>query len=153
MGGATAIAAGSILVGCVVLAMKGAAWWLTGSAAFYSDALESVVNVVSALLAFLALRLAAKPADANHPYGHEKAEVFAAVVEGGLIVAAALSILEQAWQSARDLHRSRFRPRAWRSTPSRASSTGCGRRCCCAPAAASARRRCSPMHATSLPTW
>jgi len=104
MGGAQAIAAGSIGVGCVVLAMKAAAWWLTGSAAFYSDALESIVNVAAALLALLALRLAAKPADANHPYGHDKAEVFAAAVESGLIITAALSILDHAWRTARDLH-------------------------------------------------
>ncbi len=93
------IAAGTIVVGMVVLGMKAAAWWLTGSAALYSDALESVVNVVASAIAFAALRLAAKPADANHPYGHEKAEFFSAVIEGGLIIVAALSILQHAWQT------------------------------------------------------
>jgi len=91
------IAIGTIVVGVVVLAMKAAAWWMTGSAALYSDALESVVNVVASLVASGALWLSAKPADANHPYGHAKAEFFSAVIEGTLIIAAALSILHHAW--------------------------------------------------------
>jgi cation diffusion facilitator family transporter len=91
------IAIGSIGVGLVVLALKTLAWWITGSAALYSDALETVVNVAAAVITLGALRLAAKPADANHPYGHEKAEFFAAVIEGVLIVIAALSILDHAW--------------------------------------------------------
>jgi cation diffusion facilitator family transporter len=82
-----------------VLGLKGAAWWLTGSAALYSDALETIVNVAASAIAFVALRLAAKPADANHPYGHDKAEFFAAVIEGVLIVIAALSIFNEAWQT------------------------------------------------------
>ena len=91
------VAAGSIPVGALVLAIKGAAWWLTGSAALYSDALETVVNVAASLIAFVALRFALKPADANHPYGHDKAEFFSAVVEGVLIVLAAASIFQEAW--------------------------------------------------------
>ncbi len=93
------IAAGTIVVGIVVLAMKAAAWWLTGSAALYSDALESVVNVVASVIALLALRFAAMPADDNHPYGHQKAEFFSAAIEGGLIIVAAFSILQHAWSS------------------------------------------------------
>ena len=93
------IASGSVLVGTAVLALKGVAWWQTGSAALYSDALESVVNVVASLVALVALRFAARPADANHPYGHDKAEFFAAVIEGVLIVVAAASILQEAWAS------------------------------------------------------
>ena len=93
------IAIGTVVVSAAVLTMKAAAWWLTGSAALYSDALESVVNVVASLVAFGALRLSAKPADANHPYGHEKAEFFSAVIEGVLIIVAALSILQHAWQT------------------------------------------------------
>ncbi len=83
----------------MVLGLKSAAWWITGSAALYSDALESTVNVAASLIAWAALRFAARPADANHPYGHEKAEFFAAVVEGVLIVVAALLIFDEAWQS------------------------------------------------------
>lgn len=95
------IAVGSVVVGCVVLALKAGAWRLTGSAAFYSDALETTVNVAAGLIALFAVRLAAKPADAGHTYGHEKAEFFAAVIEGVLIVIAALSIFQHAWQTFR----------------------------------------------------
>jgi cation diffusion facilitator family transporter len=91
------IAIGSIGIGCAVLGLKGAAWWITGSAALYSDALESTVNVAASLLALGALHFAAIPADANHPYGHDKAEFFAAVIEGVLIVIAAVSIFGHAW--------------------------------------------------------
>ena len=94
------IAAGSIALGLVVLALKLAAWWVTGSAALFSDAAESVVNVAASSAAFIALRLAARPADADHPYGHDKAEFFAAVIEGVLIMVAALVILQHAWQTA-----------------------------------------------------
>jgi cation diffusion facilitator family transporter len=99
VGKAERLAAGSILVGTIVLALKGSAYQLTGSAALFSDAAESVVNVAAAGVAWFALRMAAKPADANHPYGHDKAEFFAAVIEGSLIVLAAALIVEQAWQS------------------------------------------------------
>jgi len=87
----------TILVGTVVLGLKAAAWWITGSVALYSDALESIVNVAASLVALTALRIAARPADANHPYGHDKAEFFAATIEGVLIVLAALSIFDRAW--------------------------------------------------------
>ncbi len=79
--------------------MKGAAWWITGSAALYSDALESIVNVAASVIALVALRFAAMPADANHTYGHDKAEFFAAVIEGVLIVVAALAIFHHAWET------------------------------------------------------
>ena len=84
--------------------MKAVAWWITGSAALYSDALESIVNVAASVIALGALRFAAIPADANHPYGHDKVEFFAAVIEGVLIVIAALSIFRHAWETSRDLH-------------------------------------------------
>jgi cation diffusion facilitator family transporter len=92
-------ALGSLAAGLLVLALKGAAWWLTGSAALYSDALESTVNVAASLVAWAALRFAARPADDNHPYGHDKAEFFSAVIEGALIVVAALLIFHDAWAS------------------------------------------------------
>ncbi len=100
----TLIATASIGVGLLVLALKTAAWRFTGSAAFYSDALETVVNVAASGIALAALRFAAQPADHNHPYGHDKAEFIAAVVEGVLIVVAAVSILQHAWQAWRHPH-------------------------------------------------
>lgn len=93
------LALGSIAVGTAVLGLKYLAFVLTGSIALYSDALESIVNVAAAVAAFLAVRYAAKPADRNHPYGHHKAEYLAAVLEGVLIVLAAVSIFVEAYQA------------------------------------------------------
>lgn len=94
---AARLAAGSIGLGLAVMALKGAAWQVTGSAALFSDAAESLVNVAAAGVAYLALRFAARPADENHPYGHDKAEFFAAGFEGMMIMLAALLILHHAW--------------------------------------------------------
>ena len=91
------VAALSVVVALLVLALKAGAWWLTGSVALFADALESVVNVAAAVAALIAIRLSALPPDANHPYGHAKAEYFSAVLEGALIVVAALLILNEAW--------------------------------------------------------
>jgi cation diffusion facilitator family transporter len=90
-------AAVSIAVGLAVLALKYLAYHLTGSVALLSDAIESVVNVVTAIVALIAIRFAAQPADKEHPYGHHKAEYVSAVVEGVLIVIASLAILREAW--------------------------------------------------------
>ncbi|OQP87669.1 cation-efflux pump [Rhizobium rhizosphaerae] len=79
-----------------VLGLKLLAWWVTGSVALLSDGLESIVNVVAAVIAFVVVSYAAKPADASHPFGHHKAEYFSAVIEGVLIVVAALMIVYEA---------------------------------------------------------
>jgi cation diffusion facilitator family transporter len=91
------LAIGSIVVGVLVLGLKLLAYWLTGSIALYSDALESTVNVATAIAALLAVRYSARPADASHPYGHNKAEYFSAVVEGVMIVVAAIMIMREAY--------------------------------------------------------
>jgi cation diffusion facilitator family transporter len=93
------LAAGSIAVGLVVLAIKLLAWWMTGSVALFSDALESIVNVAAAIAALIAVYYAAQPADERHPYGHHKAEFFSAVLEGAMIIVAALVIFHEAWQA------------------------------------------------------
>lgn len=106
MTGTLKIAIGSILLGLVVLALKGLAWWLTGSVALLSDALESIVNVAAAVAAVIAIHVAQRPADQVHPYGHHKAEFISAVLEGVLIILAALLILREAWsafQSPREI--------------------------------------------------
>ena len=90
------LAGWSIVVACLVLALKGVAWRLTGSVALYSDALESVINVFTALLAWGAIRISHKPADKGHPFGHHKAEYFSTVIAGVLIVSAALLIFKEA---------------------------------------------------------
>ena len=92
------LAIGSVVVGVLVLGLKAVAYWMTGSIALYSDALESTVNVATAIAALIAIRVAARPADANHPYGHHKAEFFSAVFEGVMIILAALLIMHEAFK-------------------------------------------------------
>lgn len=96
------IALGSIAVGIVVLGLKTLAWHITGSVALLSDALESTVNVATALAALIAIRIAQRPADPGHPYGHHKAEFMSAVLEGVMIIVAALLILEEAYHGIRN---------------------------------------------------
>ncbi|MDB6177601.1 cation diffusion facilitator family transporter [Paracoccus sp. Z330] len=92
------LAVGSILIGLIVLALKLVAWRLTDSVALLSDALESTVNVATAIAVLIAIRVAARPADAGHPYGHHKAEFFSAVLEGVMIILAALLIMREAFR-------------------------------------------------------
>lgn len=91
------LAIGSLLIGCAVLGLKALAWWLTGSVALLSDALESTVNLATAFAALVAIQVAVRPADQNHPYGHHKAEYFSAVLEGVMIIVAAMFILREAY--------------------------------------------------------
>jgi cation diffusion facilitator family transporter len=89
----------SIVIAFLVMGLKFVAWRMTGSVALYSDALESIVNVIAATAAFWAIRISHTPADQDHPYGHHKAEYFSAVLEGVLIVVAALLILVEVWRA------------------------------------------------------
>jgi cation diffusion facilitator family transporter len=90
------IAATSIAVALLVLAIKYVAFAMTGSVALLSDAMESIVNVVTAVVALVAIRIGAQPPDRGHPFGHHKAEYFAAVLEGALIILAAGLIFKEA---------------------------------------------------------
>lgn len=87
----------SIWAAVVTIALKIAAWRLTGSVGLLSDAAESVVNLVAAVIALWALTLAARPPDERHAYGYTKAEYFSSGVEGFLIIAAACGICVAAW--------------------------------------------------------
>ncbi|MCB1304840.1 MAG: cation transporter, partial [Leptospiraceae bacterium] len=82
----------SLGLGLVILGIKFLAYYLTGSMALKSDALEGIVNVLAAGFAFASLLYAEKPADEDHPYGHGKIELFSAAFEGGLILLAAILI-------------------------------------------------------------
>lgn len=82
----------SIGTAVLTMALKAAAYLLTGSVGLLSDALESGINLVAAIAALVALTVAAQPPDAEHAYGHSKAEYFSSALEGGLIVVAALTI-------------------------------------------------------------
>jgi cation diffusion facilitator family transporter len=87
----------SLAAGAGLLALKAAAWWLTGSVALLADALESIVNVAAAAAAAYALQVARRPPDARHPFGHAKAEYLSAVLEGVLVLLAAGGIARAAW--------------------------------------------------------
>lgn len=82
----------SVGAAVVTIALKSTAYGLTGSVGLLSDAIESVVNLIAALVAVWALTIAGRPADREHAYGHTKAEYFASAVEGIMIIIAALAI-------------------------------------------------------------
>ena len=96
------IAAASVLVGAVVLGLKTLAWWVTGSVALLSDALESIINVAASAAALVAITVSARPADDNHQFGHHKAEYISAVLEGVLVVVAAITIMREAYNGFLD---------------------------------------------------
>ena len=87
----------SVVVALATIALKGGAWWVSGSVGLLSDALESLVNLIGALFALAMVTWAAMPADDEHPYGHYKAEYLSSGFEGVLIFAAALAII---WAAA-----------------------------------------------------
>ena len=82
----------SVLVALITIALKTLAWHITGSVGLLSDAMESFVNLASAIFALMMVTVAQRPADQAHPYGHHKAEYFSSGFEGVLIIAAALGI-------------------------------------------------------------
>ena len=88
----------SVATAGVTIVLKTAAWWLTGSVGLLSDAMESLVNLASALFALAMVTIAARPADDDHPFGHTKAEYFSSAFEGLMIAAAAIAIV---WAAVR----------------------------------------------------
>lgn len=83
----------SIAVAIATIALKTLAWWLTDSVGLLSDAMESLVNLASAVFALLMVKIALRPADEDHPYGHHKAEYFSSGFEGLMIILAAAGII------------------------------------------------------------
>ncbi len=97
----------SVAAAVVTIVLKSLAWWWTGSVSLAADALESLVNLAGAMFALGMITWAAQPPDAEHPYGHHKAEYFSSGFEGILIIAAALGILWGAvdrWRQPEPLH-------------------------------------------------
>ena len=86
----------SLVVGFGMLVLKSVAYFLTHSAAIFSDALESTIHLAATSMALYSVILSARPADESHPYGHGKIEFFSAGIEGGLIVLAAVAIIYEA---------------------------------------------------------
>lgn len=93
------IAWASLIIGGILLLFKFGAYEMTSSKAILSDALESIVNVLGALIALITITIASKPADKDHPYGHGKAEYFSVAFEGGFITFAAALIFYEAIKS------------------------------------------------------
>ncbi|MBL8517890.1 MAG: cation transporter [Betaproteobacteria bacterium] len=102
----------SLATSLVVIVLKVSAWWVTGSVALLSDALESGVNLVAACVALASLAYASQAPDADHPFGHDKVEFFSSGLEGGLIFVAAGLIL---WTSV---------PRLWAPVPIESAGLG-----------------------------
>ena len=92
----TRVAIAAVVVAVVCMAIKLVAWIVTDSDAILSDALEALVNVAASLMALGAIRIAHRPADATHPYGHGRIEFISASIEGGMILFAAVAIVVQA---------------------------------------------------------
>src|SRR5215208_7481668 len=86
----------SIAAALATIALKTGAYLLTDSVGLLSDAMESLVNLAGAVMALIMLTIAARPADESHVYGHSKAEYFASLVEGVLILTAAVGIFSTA---------------------------------------------------------
>jgi cation diffusion facilitator family transporter len=91
----------ALVIGIALLAIKFTAYFLTGSAAIFSDAMESIVNVAAGGFALYSVYLAHRPADADHPYGHGKIEFLSAGFEGGMIFAAAIVMAVKAVDTLR----------------------------------------------------
>ena len=83
----------SVVVAIMTITLKTLAWWITDSVGLLSDAMESLVNLASAVFGLVMVIVAARPADAEHPYGHHKAEYFSSGFEGILIIVAAIGII------------------------------------------------------------
>lgn len=89
----------SLFFSILICILKFLAFYVTGSIAIYSDAVESIVNIFSALLAYIGTKLALKPSDKEHPYGHTKIEYFIAISESIFILLASLSIFWKALEN------------------------------------------------------
>lgn len=88
----------SIAAAITTIVLKSYAYWLTGSVGLLSDALESLINLVAAVIVLIVLSIAARPPDENHAYGHDKIEYFSSGAEGIMILLAAVSIAYTAWE-------------------------------------------------------
>ena len=93
MPSATVLLWASVVVAIITITLKTLAWYITDSVGLLSDAMESFVNLASAIFALMMVTIAQRPADDEHPYGHHKAEYFSSGFEGILIIAAAMGIM------------------------------------------------------------
>ena len=104
-----------VVLGFTLLFIKYLAYWLTGSVAIFTDATESIVNVVAACIGIYALYLSAQPADKGHPFGHGKIEVISSAIEGAMIITAGIIILYETVDSFINPGDSSVKPRTTRA--------------------------------------
>ena len=97
--GAALVAVGG---GLVIFAVKLGAWYISGSVALLSDALESIINIVASCLMLYSVYVSGRPADDEHHYGHQKVEYITSLAEGGLIITAAIFIIHTALERLSD---------------------------------------------------
>lgn len=88
----------AIIGGVLIFALKLFTWYISGSIALLSDALESIVNIIASLMMYWSIRVSEKPPDRSHPYGHQKVENLSCAVEGVLVLFAALLIIQTAYE-------------------------------------------------------
>ncbi|AHA27705.1 cation diffusion facilitator family transporter [Candidatus Liberibacter americanus] len=98
------IALWAIPISIIITLFKISAWYLTGFISLLSDGLESIINIVIAIISYFTILYASLPADKNHPFGHQKAEYIAAVVEGILMVNISFLVLYESWQIPVKIH-------------------------------------------------
>ena len=115
----------SVVVALITITLKTLAWWITDSVGLLSDAMESLVNLASAIFGLVMVTIAARPADEDHPYGHHKAEYFSSGFEGILIIVAALGIVWTAVTGCWTRSRSSRWAGAWRCRWRARRSTVC----------------------------
>lgn len=94
----------SIIISALVFALKYFAYLKSHSIAIYSDAMESIINIIVSIIALIAVRISIMPADRNHPFGHNKAEYFSAAIEAILIMLTAIAILSKIYIEATHNH-------------------------------------------------
>lgn len=94
----------TIILGCIVFLLKYYGYMQTKSIALFSDAMESIINIVVSIITLLAIRISILPADENHQFGHNKAEYFSTIIEGILIIIASLAILKKIWMNFETHH-------------------------------------------------
>ena len=97
--GAALVAVGG---GLIIFAVKLGAWYISGSVALLSDALESIINIVASCLMLFSVYVSGRPADDEHHYGHQKVEYITSLAEGGLIITAAIFIIHTALERLSD---------------------------------------------------
>ena len=143
----------SIAAAVTTIGLKLGAYYLTGSVGLFSDAAESVVNLVAAVAALWALTFAVRPPDEEHAFGHNKAEYFSSGLESALIIIAAVWIGVTAWDRLMDPQPLQNVGLGLSVTLVARRSTAVSRSCCCGRGGGCVRSRSGPTRSTCSLTY